>query len=75
MMLFFKDNPFYTTDLVFQEVILTKLPRRGHLWQEHDPKHARQVLEALRTAVWKQKGNSGRLGDQSASKQIPPSTT
>jgi hypothetical protein len=76
VILFFKDNPFYTTDLVFQEVILTKVARRGLLWQEHDPKHARQVLGALRTEVQKQKkGNSVKPGDQSAKKEIPPSTT
>jgi hypothetical protein len=72
VILFFKEGPFYATDLVYQEVFLTKVPRRGHFWQEHDPKHARQVLERLRTEVQRQKSNSGKLGDQSARKQIPP---
>ena len=74
VILFFKDNPFYATDLVYQELILTKVSRRGHFWQEHDPKHARQVLGVLRAEVQK-KSESRKLGDQSARKQIPPSTT
>jgi hypothetical protein len=75
VILFFKDSHFYATDLVYQEVILTKVSRRGHFWQEHDPKHARQVLESMRAEVHKRKRELGKLDDQSERKQIPPSTT
>ena len=74
MILFFKDGPFFTTDLMYQEVILTKVSRRGHFWQEHDPKHARKVLEVLRTEVEKRESKERKMGDQSVRNQIPHST-
>jgi hypothetical protein len=75
VILFFKDGPFYATDLVYQEVILTKVSRRGHFWQEHDPKEARKVLEVLRTEVQTRESRERKLGDQSVRMQTPPSTT
>jgi len=71
VILFFKGGPFYATDLVYQEVILTKVSRRGHFWQEHDPKHARKVLELLRTEV--QRRERKEKLDRSEGSEIPPS--
>ncbi len=56
---FFKDEPFYSTDLVFQEVILTQISLRGVFWQEHEKKRARRLLELLRAEVEKMTSTNG----------------
>jgi HAMP domain-containing protein len=48
MILFFKDKTTYGTDLVFQELVLTKIAKRGLFWQEHDRDHAAALFDMLR---------------------------
>ena len=45
--LFFKDDPTYGTQLVFQEIVLTKIKRRGLFWQECGRDHAVELFDTL----------------------------
>ena len=46
--IFFKDDPSYGSDLVFREIVLTKLGKRGVIWQECSRDHAVELIETLR---------------------------
>jgi hypothetical protein len=48
IILFFKDDPAYGTELVFLEVVLSKVSKRGLFWQECERADAAQVFETLR---------------------------
>jgi hypothetical protein len=51
ILLFFKDDPAYGTNLVFEEVILHKIDRRGLLWQECDRDHAAMVFDTFQAGL------------------------
>ena len=46
--IFFKDDPSYGSDLVFREIVLTKLPKRGVIWQECSREQAVALIDTLR---------------------------
>lgn len=48
VIMFFKDEPAYGTDLVFQEIVLTKISERGIFWQEHERDYAAKLVHRLR---------------------------
>jgi hypothetical protein len=60
--LFFKDDPAYGTDLVFEEVVFTQVSQRGVFWQEHDPQYAEMAYDLLRRQV-----GAGGQGELAAS--------
>jgi len=60
VIMFFKDKPVYGTQLVFQEIVFTKVSRRGIFWQEHDPQYARRLFEVLHREVMESAGEAGR---------------
>lgn len=45
--LFFKDDPSYGTDLVFEEVVLHKVDRRGLFWQECRRDQSVAIFDAM----------------------------
>jgi hypothetical protein len=51
VILFFKDDPAYGTNLIFEEVVLHKINRRGLLWQECDRDHATTVFDVFRAEL------------------------
>jgi hypothetical protein len=51
VILFFKDDPAYGTNLIFEEVVLHKINQRGLLWQECDRDHAATVFDAFRAEL------------------------
>ena len=60
VIMFFKDKPVYGTQLVLQEIVFTKVSRRGIFWQEHDPQYARRLFEVLHREVMESAGEAGR---------------
>jgi hypothetical protein len=49
--LFFKDKIEFGTDLIFDEIRLTKIDERGLFWQEHSRRRGRRILEELTALV------------------------
>lgn len=62
VILFFMDESEYDTQLVFQEVVLTKFLQQGKFWQEHDQRHATKMFERLRHELRVQTNRKGIAG-------------
>lgn len=51
VIMFFKDDCMYGTDLVYQEIVLTRVSKRGIFWQEHNHAYAGTLVAKLRDAI------------------------